>query len=233
MLLAARRVENLLVTFLVPVVLLVFLTSVPLLPEAGGRAVDRLVPGIVAVAVMSTGLVALGIATAYERGYGVLKRLLGSPLPRWALLSAKGLVVALTVAVQVVLIALVGLLLGWEPADGIVGALGRAVPWLLLGSLCFAAMGLLLAGLLRPETVLAVANGLFLGFLLVGGMIVPLERLPRVVAFPASLLPPALLNDLLRTSLGSTSPGDPVAAAGLAAWTVALAGAALVTFRAD
>ena len=235
LLLTLRRGENLLVTVLIPLLLLIFFASVPLLPAPpdGGRQIDQLVPGILALAIVSTGLVSLGIATAFERGYGVLKRLGGSPLPRAALLGAKALAILVTEVAQVVLIAFVGWLLGWAPPGGVLAALVGAVPWLLLGSIAFCALGLLLAGVLRPEAVLALANGLYLVFLLLGGVIIPLDHLPRAVSIPASLLPPAQLAGLLRGMLEPWSSVQPLQAAGLAAWAIALAAATLLTFRTE
>ena len=232
-LLAVRRVENLLVTLLIPPLLLVFFVVVPVLPSdpGGGRVVDRLVPGVLAVAVMATGLVALGIATAFERGYGVLKRLAGSPLPRSALLAAKTTSVALTVLVQIVLITLVGGILGWAPPGGVFGGVLASLPWLFIGTVCFSALGLLLAGTLRPEAVLGVANALFLVFLLLGGVIVPLAQLPAVLAAPASVLPAGLLAELLRDTLVPGGVVDPLQAAALGGWTIGLAAAAVATFR--
>jgi ABC-2 type transport system permease protein len=234
LLLTTRRGENLLVTLAIPVALLVFLAQVPLLPApdaAGVGRVDALVPGILALAVISTGLVSLGIATAFERDGGVLKRLGGAPLPRWVLLGAKATAVGVTVLLQVALVAVVATALGWHPAGGIPGALLAATPWLLLGTLAFAGLGLLLAGRLRPEAVLALANGLYLGCLLLGGVIVPLDDLPGFIAVPASVLPPALLADLLR---GALVPSQSIAlpqAIGLAAWAAGSLALAARSFR--
>ena len=235
LLLTTRRGENLLVTLAIPLLLLVFFSSVPLLPPPswGGKQVDQVVPGILALAIVSTGLVSLGIATAFERAYGVLKRLGGSPLPRWALLAAKTAAVLATEVVQVALIVLVGALLGWAPRGGIGESLVASLPWLLLGSIAFCAMGLLLAGVLRAEAVLAVANGLYLVFLLLGGIIIPLDHLPAAVAIPASLLPPAHLAGLLRGTFEPGATVDPLQAAGLAAWAVALVALTLLTFRTE
>src|SRR5215468_8931822 len=97
LILTLRRGESLLITLVVPVVLLVFFGSVAASPP------DFLVPGLLALAVMSTSMVSLGIATAYERYYGALKRLLGSPLPRLSLLGAKTLAVVFIEAIQIVL----------------------------------------------------------------------------------------------------------------------------------
>jgi ABC-2 type transport system permease protein len=229
--LAGRRGENLLVTLVIPIVLLVFLANVELLTAEGTATIDLLVPSILALAVLSTGMVALGISTAFERSSGVLKRLGGSPLPTWALVGAKTTIVAATVGLQVVLVVVVGWLLGWGPPIGIPETLVAGLPWLLLGTLASAGIGLLMAGRLRAETVLALANGLYVVALVSGGVIVPLDRLPAIVAVPASILPPALIADLLR---GAMVPGGavvPVEAMALLLWTVALLAAAARTFR--
>jgi ABC-2 type transport system permease protein len=230
-LLAGRRLENLLITLGVPVLLLVVLAAVPILPGRRGDAgIARLVPAVLAAALMATGLVSLAIATAFERGYGVLKRLAASPAPTWTILASRIAVVAATVLVQVALIAVAGTMIGWRPPGGLLLALGAALPWILLGMLCFAAAGLLLAGRLKPETVLAVSNGLFILALLLGGVLIPLDLLPAVVAVPASLLPPALLTGLLSGALGGESI-DPLGAALLTGWTVLFAATAVSAFR--
>src|SRR5205823_4882768 len=153
---------------------------------------------ILALAVMSTGMVSLGIATAFERHYGVLKRLGGSPLPRWGLLVAKILSVLVVQCVQVGLLVLVATaLFGWRPG----GQIGLAFLVVLLGTLTFSALGLLMAGALRAEATLAAANGLYLAFLLLGDMVFPLSQLPGWLAAGARLLPAAAFADALRASL--------------------------------
>ena len=69
-------------------------------------------PGTLAIAIVASGLVNLGIATAYERGYGVLKRLGGSPLGRSGLVAAKLAVVLAIGLAQVVGLLAVATLLG-------------------------------------------------------------------------------------------------------------------------
>jgi len=229
--LATRRGENLLVTLGIPAVLLVFLANVELVTAVGTATIDLLVPGILALAVLSTGMVALGISTAFERSSGVLKRLGGSPLPTWALIGAKTTIVTATVMVQVVLVVVIGWLLGWDPPIGIPETLAAAAPWLLLGTLASAGIGLVLAGRLRAETVLAVANGLYVLALVAGGVIVPLDRLPPIVAVPASILPPALIADLLRGAMVPGASVMPVEAMALLLWAVGLLAAAARTFR--
>src|SRR5215470_14087344 len=114
LMLTLRRGESLLITAVVPVVLLIFFGSIVSTPP------DFLVPGLLALAVMSTSMVSLGIATAYERYYGALKRLLGSPLPRISLIAAKTLAVLLIEIVQVVVLAAIArLMFGWSPSGSL------------------------------------------------------------------------------------------------------------------
>jgi ABC-2 type transport system permease protein len=225
LILTLRRGESLLITVIVPVVLLVFFGAVAANPP------DFLVPGLLALAVMSTSMVSLGIATAYERYYGALKRLLGSPLPRTSLIAAKTLAVLLIEVVQVIVLVLIArVMFGWSPTGSYVEA-GIA---LMLGSAAFAGLGLLLAGSLRAEATLAIANGLYLVFLLLGGFILPLDRLPGPIGAAAHALPAAALTDATRGALSSVpAQAELGPLALLAAWAVAALGAAAVTFRAE
>jgi len=199
--LTARRGENVLVTIIVPAVVLLFFASAGVLPSPSGRPVDFLLPGSIALAIIATSLVNLGIATAYERHYGVLKRLGGSPLTATGLLAAKiGAVLVVEVGQVVLLVAIAVLLLGWSPAPG--SSPGLFVGVALLGTLAFAGLGLLLAGALRAEATLALANALFIAAVLLGGIILPLDHLPDAVAVVAGLLPAAALSDAFRIALG-------------------------------
>src|SRR5260370_42552032 len=113
----ARRGENVLITLIVPVVLLIFFTSLNLVPKAGESTINFLLPGILALAIIAAGMVNLGIATAYERYYGVLKRLGSSPLSRSGLILAKVIAILLLEELEVLLLVAVAMLLyGWKPA---------------------------------------------------------------------------------------------------------------------
>src|SRR5579859_5263040 len=104
LLLTLRRGENILVTLIVPVLLLIFFTSLNIVPAVNGSAINFLLPGILALAVMAAGMVNLGIATAYERYYGVLKRLGASPLSRAGLIIAKVISILVLEVIQVALL---------------------------------------------------------------------------------------------------------------------------------
>jgi ABC-2 type transport system permease protein len=231
--LVLRRGENLFATIVIPTLVLVLFSSLAILPTGTGRPVDFLLPGSIALGVIATSLVSLGITTAYDRSYGVLKRLGGSPLSRAELVAARLLTVLVVEAVQVaLLVGTATVALGWTvgPSGGSPILLVVAV---VLGTVAFAGLGLLLAGTLRAETVLAVANVLFLGFLVVGGVIVPIEELPGPLAAIAAALPAAPLSELLRTALGPATAGADVASPLilLSAWAVAASGLAAATFR--
>lgn len=228
--LTTRRGENLLVTIVVPAAVLLFFGSTSLLPGSTGHPVDFLLPGALALAVISTSLVNLGIATAYERSYGVLKLLGGSPLPRSGLIAAKiGAVLVIELVQVVLLLAVAVFAFGWSPGPGSSVLLG--VVGLLLGTLAFAGLGLAMAGRLRAEATLAAANGLFLVFLVLGGIVVPVDHLPGALVPLAGLLPASALSELLRIAFGAS----PDAVAGplviLALWGIGSALVAVRTFR--
>lgn len=228
--LTLRRGENLLAMLGIPAALLLFLGGTSVLPAPiSGSRVDALLPGTLALAIVATGLVNLGIATAYERAYGVLKRLGGSPLGRPGLVAAKILVVlAIELALVVVLIGLAATVLGWRPPDQIAW-----LPLLIavgLGTAAFAGWGLVLAGMLRAEAVLVTANLLFLVLLGVGGVIVPPVDLPGPMGMIAVGLPSGALTETIRSALeGGTGPFGPWAI--LAVWAVAAIALAVRTFH--
>jgi ABC-2 type transport system permease protein len=238
--LVLRRGENLFATIVIPTIVLVLFSSISILPTGTGRPVDFLLPGAIALGIVATSLVSLGITTAYDRSYGVLKRLGGSPLSRAELVVARLLTVLVVEAVQIaLLIATATLALGWSPGTSGTGSPVLFAIAVLLGTVAFAGLGLLLAGTLRAETVLAVANILFLGFLVVGGIIVPIDRLPGPLGAIAAALPAAPLAELLRDALGSAigaggAAVDMVTPLGiLAAWALAAIGLASAMFRWD
>ncbi len=193
----ARNGEQLLLLVGIPVLLLVFFSQIDILPTQGLTAVAFLVPGILALAVMSTAMVSLGIATGFERSYGVLKRLGTTPLGTRRLVLAKVVATCIVESAQLALLVVVGIALGWRPVDTNWLAATAAV---VLGTTCFAGIGLTLAGRLRAEVNLAAQNGLYIVLLLLGGIIVPNDELPKVVRSLAEWLPSNALSDLLRSA---------------------------------
>lgn len=221
--LTLRRGESLLLTLVIPLVLLAFFAAVHL----QGAGIDFLVPGVLALAVMSTAFTGQAIATGYERAYGVLKRLGTTPLTRQLLLSAKTLGVLAVEALQAALIVAAGFALGWHAH----GSPAAALLLLVVGTAAFSGLGLLMAGTLRAEATLAGANGIYLVLLLLGGVVFPLDRLPSWVQNVGSVLPTAALSHGLRAALHRGGGLDGRDLLVLAVWAVVSLGVAAKTFR--
>jgi ABC-2 type transport system permease protein len=226
--LVRRNGEQLLVTLGLPLLLLGFFGSVDILPTDTDEPVDFLVPGILALAIMSTSMVSLGIATGFERSYLVLKRLAATPLGTGRLIAAKTIAVVCVEAVQMALLVSLGLVLGWGPASA---------NWLLalaavvIGTFAFAGIGLAIAGNLRGEVNLAVSNGLYLVLLLLGGVLFPLDRLPTFLQAIGRATPTHALADVLADSLMSAGAHTPTSWLVLGAWAIVTPTVAARTFR--
>jgi ABC-2 type transport system permease protein len=209
-----------------------FFSTVHVVATPHQKAVDFFVPGILALAVMSTAMVSLGIATGFERGYGVLKRLGSTPLGRSRLLGAKIATIVMVEILQAAVLIGVGFALGWNPGGhgSHVGSLG-AVAAALLASVAFGGIGLFLAGVLKAEVNLAAANGLYLVLLLLGGMVVPIAKLPSGVASVAKVLPADALAAALHAALGGGTAVPTLSWVVLAVWAIAAPLAAALSFR--
>jgi ABC-2 type transport system permease protein len=209
-----RRGESLLLALGIPVILLVFFSFVDVVPTGANTRVGRaqfLTPGILALAVMSSAMVGLAIATAFERQYGVLKRIGTTPLGRPRLLGAKIAAIVVVELVQMIVLVIVGVLLGWRPT---VGGVGLATLAVVLGTAAFAGLGLVMAGRMRAEGVLAAANGLYILLLLISGMVFSLTRLPGFLRAVAKVLPSTALADVMRGAL------NPAVSISNSAWIV-------------
>jgi ABC-2 type transport system permease protein len=225
--LTMRRGESLLLILGIPLLLLGFFSSVDVLPKGDfPDSVDFLTPGVLALAVMSTGMVQLAIGTSFERQYGVLKRLGATPLGRPRLLAAKTTSIIAVEVVQIALLVALALALGWHPT--VRAAAAAAV---VLGTIAFSGLGLLMAGTLRGEVTLAAANGLYLVLLLIGGMVVPLSELPSALRFVAELLPSGALAQALVGTLSAAHTVPTKAWIVLAAWALLAPLLAARTFR--
>lgn len=197
--LTLRNGEQILLTLILPIAAMIglkFIAGINL------GAVDRMqviVPGTIALAILATAFASQAISTGFDRRYGVIKLLGTTPLTRTKLLAAKTLAILAIELIQIILILLIALPLGWQPQGNFL-ATGLFV---ILGTACFSALALALAGTLRAEATLAVANAVFLLLMFLGGVMVPLTNAPTWLAAVGSVLPSGALGDGLRTAMGS------------------------------
>jgi ABC-2 type transport system permease protein len=225
-----RNGEQLTVTMVIPLALLAMFSLEPLVSVGGGSRIDFLAPGVIALAVMSTAFTSQAIATGFERRYGVLKRLGAEPLSRVGLISAKTISVIIVELVQAVLITAVALGLGWHPHTN--GLAFLTVPLLVLaGTAAFSGLALLMAGTLRAEATLALANLIYIALLGLGGVVFPLTKFPAAAHPYLTLLPTGALATGLRSVLAHAA-GVPVRdLIVLLVWATVGIGLAARTFR--
>lgn len=214
--LALRQGEQVLLTLIIPLAILVGLTllrGVIALPEPRVAAV---LGTTLALAVMSTAFTSQAISLGFDRRYGVLRRLGATAIPRWLLVLGRAGGMYVVVVVQLVLFGVVALVLGWRPGVG--EALG-AVALVLLGTAAFGALGMLLGGTIRADVVLAVANIVWFVLLFAGGVLVPAASLPGPLAAIVTALPSGALAEALRATLLGAAP-SPVHVLVLVAWAL-------------
>lgn len=207
---ALRNGEQLLLTLVLPALVLVGVTRVRSLDLGTGPRPALALGGVIALAVVSTAFTGQAIGTGFDRRNGVLRLLATSPLGRSGLLAGKVLAVLVLVVVQVLVLGLIALPLGWSPTAGALAAL----PALLLGVAAFTSLGLLLAGTVRAEGTLAVANFVWVLLLAGGGLVLPSPLGPVAAALPSGALGTAVREAL---AAGTVAVGPLVV---LAVWAV-------------
>ncbi|MFV0450910.1 MAG: ABC transporter permease [Propioniciclava sp.] len=160
---------------------------------------------VLALAVWSTSFTSLAITTSFERRYGVLERLVATPLRRADLVAGKAVATAAVALVQVLLLAVVALGLGWRPSPTPGGTV-VAVVGIPLAMVTFAGFALALAGRLRAEATLALANLIYLVVAAAGGVLLPVSSYPAAIQPVVAVLPFAALGETLRAWAVGAAP---------------------------
>jgi ABC-2 type transport system permease protein len=223
-----RNGEQILLTLVIPVGIMLGLTLTDVFAQSDGEDRNaRALATVLSVSVISAAFTSLAIATAFERRSGALRFLGTTPLTRTELLSGKALATLVMTALSAAVACATALAVGWRPTAGA----AWTVPVIVLGTATFAAWGMSLAGLLRAEAVLAVANGIFLFLLMFGGVVIPAASLPGPLATLAPWLPSGALVDALTAILVDGTMPTWGAVAILVAWGAAGAALAARTFR--
>lgn len=209
-----RNGEQALLAVVIPVAVLV---GAAFFGERLGLGLQQSAPSVLALAMWSSGLTTLAIATGFERRYNVLERLAATPLGRPGILAGKGLGIAMITLGQVAVLAAIAALLGWRPVFSPL-ALLTAVVVSVLAMGAFAGLALSIAGSLRPEATLAVANLAYLvGMPL--GILLPADRFPGALRQVVEWLPTGALGEALRAASEGQAAGWPLLVAGL--WCIA------------
>lgn len=215
-----RNGEQLLLTMLVPITMLIVFSEMPI-GDISGKRIDSVLPAVMMVAIMSTGFTGQAIAVGFDRRYGALKRLGATALPRWGVIAGKCAAVVIVVILQSLLLGGIALVLGWRPdvVTLIFGAVAIA-----LGTVTFTALGLLLGGTLKAEVVLALANVIWFLLLAVGSLVLFTDSVPQFWVDVARSLPSGALAHALKSA--NDGVFDPLSLLVLAVWAGAAGGAA-------
>jgi ABC-2 type transport system permease protein len=215
-----RNGEQLLLALVIPLAILV----AGRFAEIATVSLDLLAPSVLALAVWSSAFTSIAITTAFERRYGVLERLVVTPLGKPGLLAGKALAVIMIILTQLVILTCAAIGIGWRPTFTPLSAL-LAILLVILATATFVCLALLLAGRLRAESVLALANLIYVILLIGGALIIPLARYPAALRPVIEILPTAALGEGLRASANGQILSWPVlvllawlVAAGIAAW---------------
>lgn len=207
---AARNAEQLLLIVVIPVLLVLVGSWIPALEIAPS---DHGLARIAVASVIACCFTSVAIGTAFERRALALSFLGTTPLGRSGLLAGKVLAVGAMTTLSIAAVVTASLAVGWRlPQFDLLSLLLILIALVLGGGLCVC-WAFLMAGTLRAESVLALANAIFLLLLLFGGIAAPLDVLPSFWAAIAGWLPSAALITALQ------QPGEPAALVTLAVWT--------------
>jgi ABC-2 type transport system permease protein len=222
--LLVRNGEQLLLAMIIPLGILVVGRF------SGGRlgALSNLAPSVLALAIWSSAFTSVAISAGFERRYGVLERLAATPLGRSGLLAGKSVALVMIIVGQLVVLGITAALLGWRPTFTAPSALD-ALAVVIVATATFACLALLLAGRLRAEATLGLANLIYVVLLAGGALVIPLSRYPASVRPVVEILPTAALGEGLRAAAAGHALGWPLVV--LAAWLLVAAAGAWKGFR--
>ena len=195
-----RNGEQLLLSLILPLGMLVFLAKTPLLSALGSIApgTDPLtvaLPGALSLCLASTAFTGQAIATAFDRRYGVLRQLATTPLGTSGLIFGKLGAVVAVVIIQFLLAFAIAMFLGFRGPVDVLGLVLTTV----LGTAALLSLGLLMAGTVRAEATLAGANIIWVLMAGAGGLVI---AHPGEWGTLVGYLPPGALGEAMRSAVG-------------------------------
>lgn len=165
-----------------------------------GSYIDFLVPGVLAMELMSNGLFS-GLAIVAYREQGILRRIRVTPVPTVLFLGARIVVQLLVLTAQLVITLGVAMLMfHYRPAGGA----GPAAVAILVGALAFIATGFFVAGVARTaDAASAIANLINLPMMFLGGVFFPTGGFGGAFGFLIRIVPLTYLSGALRLTLSN------------------------------
>ena len=164
--------------------------------EAGSRYIDFLIPGLIGMNIMSSGMWGIGYVVVEMRTRKLLKRLVATPMSRAQFLWSFVLMRSAFLFIELPAL----LVFGWLAFKvGVAGSLALLVAMALLGALCFSGIGLLVASRAQnTQTVSGIINAVMLPMFIGSGVFFSTARFPEWMQKPLRLLPLTALNDSMR-----------------------------------
>jgi ABC-type polysaccharide/polyol phosphate export permease len=207
------------------------LVSETRIQERGSRYIDFVVPGLLGMNLLGSGIWGIGFSVVDARRKRLLKRLVATPMPKAAYLASFIISRLAMLVLEAGLLVAFGMLAFGVPMRGSIGTL---VLICLLGSLAFGGLGLLVAA--RPRTIEGASGLMNLAMVpmwVFSGVFFSSSRFPQVIQPFVQALPLTAVNDALRATMleGATLVQVAPELAIVAAWMVVCFAIALKIFR--
>jgi ABC-2 type transport system permease protein len=172
--------------------------------EPGARYIDFLIPGLLGMNLMNSGMWGIGFAIVDMRQRKLLKRFVASPMRR------SDFLLALTSSRLALMLPELGLLLGFGVLAFHMRVIGSTLGILAIstiGALCFGGIGLLTASRAQKiETVSGLINVVMMPMWILSGVFFSYERFPAILQPLIKALPLTALNDALRAAILEGTP---------------------------
>ena len=171
--------------------------------EQGARYIDFLIPGLLGMNLMGTGMWSMGFTIANARMKKLLKRLIATPMRKTDFLLAQFLSRLIWLLIEVTVLVIFGWLVFGVRVNGSIALLAILC---IIGGFSFSGIGLLTASRARTiEAVSGLMNLIMMPMWLCSGVFFSYERFPDSVKPIIRLLPLTLLNDALRAVINDAA----------------------------
>jgi ABC-2 type transport system permease protein len=174
-----------------------------------GRYIDYLVPGIIAMNVMFSGVFNISVVMTSMRQKGILRRLKVTPVPKSAILAALITTRMIIIFVSMAMILAIGILVFGVQLQG---SLPFLIVLVIIGALTFTTFGFAVSAYAKTtESAEAIANTVAMPMMFLGDVFLPVANMPALIQPIAAALPLSFLGKALReVALQGGGPTDVV-----------------------